>query len=233
MKTITKHTALSLPARHHLNVLGPWLKLIARSIIHAAAAESGADARARTFSVFSHLATMLFVQLAHALSLNDVCAWLRLTARAIAAFGVTPPSRNNLSHANRERKASFIETVFWRTLAHLQRCEPGFGTRRPGGTARRLLHRFKVRIHAVDATVRELVANCMDWAKHRRRSRSPREGLRQTASNELPAGRRSREAATESTPPRRCICASDWRAFCRLLPSWTPRANRGDWREPR
>ena len=91
------------------------------------------DAKARTFSVFSHLATMLFVQLAHALSLNDVCDWLRLKARAIAAFGVTPPSRNNLSHANRERKASFIETVFWRTLAHLQRCEPGFGTRRPGG----------------------------------------------------------------------------------------------------
>ena len=130
---------------------------------------------------------MLFVQLAHALSLNDVCDWLRLKARAIAAFGVTPPSRNNLSHANRERKASFIETVFWRTLAHLQRCEPGVGTRRPGGgSARRLLHRFKVRIHAIDSTVMELVANCMDWAKHRRRKAAAKMHLRLGLAGFLP-----------------------------------------------
>jgi hypothetical protein len=30
-----------------------------------------------------HFGTMVFVQLAHALSLNDVCDWLRLKARAI------------------------------------------------------------------------------------------------------------------------------------------------------
>lgn len=32
------------------------------------------------FSVLSHLGTMHFVQLAHALSLHDVCDWLRLKA---------------------------------------------------------------------------------------------------------------------------------------------------------
>jgi hypothetical protein len=168
---------------------------------------------------------MLFVQLAHALSLNDVCDWLRLKARAIAAFGLTPPSRNNLSNSNKVREAKFAELVFWRTLAHLQHGDASFGRHRPGGHAgRSLLHRFKVRIHAVDSTVMELVANCMNWAKHRRRKAAAKMHLRLGLNSFLPtfaivdpageprrlagaeidcrsqpAGRSSREAAAEST----------------------------------
>ena len=139
------------------------LKFIPRDIIHKTAKETGVDLKARSYSVRSHLGTMVFVQLAHALSLNDVCDWLRLKARAIAAFGLTPPSRNNLSNSNKVRDAKFPELVFWRTLAHLQHCDASFGRQRPGGNAgRSLLHRFKVRIHAVDSTVMELVANCMN-----------------------------------------------------------------------
>lgn len=105
------------PARHHINVLGQLLKLIPRSIIGAAARQTGVAAKARSYSVLSHLGTMLFAQLAHALSLNDICDWLRLKSRAIAAYGLTPPSRNNLSHANKVRDARFAEQVFcarWR-----------------------------------------------------------------------------------------------------------------------
>lgn len=54
------------------------------------------------------------------------------------------------------RDAKFAELVFWRTLAHLQHCDASFGRQRLGGGARSLLHRFKVRIHAVDSTVMEL-----------------------------------------------------------------------------
>jgi hypothetical protein len=71
--------------------------------------------------MLSHLGTMIFAQLAHALSLNDVCDWLRFKARATAAFGLTPPLRNNLSNSNDVRSSKFAELVFWRTLAHLQR----------------------------------------------------------------------------------------------------------------
>lgn len=96
------------------------LKFIPRDIIHRTTRETGVDVKARTYSVLSHLGTMLFAQLSHALSLNDVCDWLRLKAHAIAAFGLTPPSRNNLSNSNKVRDAKFAELVFWRTLAHLQ-----------------------------------------------------------------------------------------------------------------
>jgi len=146
----TKHTQATQPARHHINVLGQFLKLIPRGIINAAAKETCNDAKARSYSPLSHLGTLLFAQLAHALSLNDVCDWLRLKTRAIAAFGLTPPSRNNLSNANKVRDAKCAELTFWRTLEHFRHHDPSFGRSRPQGGSGRLLHRFKASIHAVD-----------------------------------------------------------------------------------
>lgn len=184
MTTIPAHSPSARPVRHHINVLGQLLKYIPRSIVNAAATAHGVEAKARSFSVWSHMAAMVFVQLAHALSLNDVCDWLRLKVRAITGLGLKPPSRNNLSHANKVRPAAFIETVFWKTLEHLQRCEPGFGGKRKG---RRMLHRFKANVHAVDSTTMELVANCMDWAQHRRRKAAAKMHLRLSVASFLPS----------------------------------------------
>lgn len=184
------------------------LKFIPRDIIHRTARETGVDVKARTYSVLSHLGTMLFVQLAHALSLNDVCDWLRLKARAIAAFGLTPPSRNNLSNSNKVRDAKFAELVFWRTLAHLQHHDRSFGRQRPGGNAgRSLLHRFKVRIHAVDSTVMELVANCMNWAKHRRRKAAAKMHLRLGLGSFLPTFAIVDTAGEHDNKRAREVCA--------------------------
>ena len=99
---------------------------------------------------------MLFAQLLHAIRLNDVCDSLRLKAAALSRLQIVPPSRNTLSHANKVRSADFIETLFWSVLEHLQNIHPGFATGKKG---KGLLRRFKVRIHAVDFTVMELVAN--------------------------------------------------------------------------
>ncbi len=151
--------------------------------MNAAAARHGIGAKARSFSVWSHLKTMIFAQLAHALSLKYVCDWLRLKARANAGIGMTPPSRNNLSHANKGRPAAFVQEVFWKTLADCQRCEPGFGAKRKG---RPLLHRFKVKVHAVDSTTIDLVANCFDWAQHRRRKAAAKMHLRLEVGSFLP-----------------------------------------------
>ena len=191
------------PARHHINVLGQLLKYIPRSIVSAAATRHGVDAKARSFSVWSHMAAMIFVQLAHALSLNDVCDWLRLKVRAIAGLGITPPSRNNLSHANKVRPAAFIETVFWKTLDHFHRCEPAFGGKRRG----RRLHRFKVNVHAVDSTTMELVANCMDWAQHRQRKAAAKLHLRLSVGSFLPSFAIVDTAGENDNKRAREVCA--------------------------
>jgi hypothetical protein len=172
------------PTRANVIVFKQILNFIPRHLISRHARETGVDAKARTFSVTSHLAAMLFAQLSHAIGLNDLCDWLRLKAAALARFGLTPPARNTLSHANKERDAAFVEKLFWSTLGHLQHTCPDFTHGRKG---KGLLRRFKVKIHAVDSTTMQLVANCMDWAKHRRRKAAAKMHLRLDLHSYLPS----------------------------------------------
>jgi hypothetical protein len=51
-------------------------------------------------------------------------------------------------------------------VEHLCKLAPSFGA---GRIRRGYLRRFNAAIYAVDSTTVQLVANCMDWAKHRRR----------------------------------------------------------------
>ena len=171
------------PTRANLVVLKQMLNLIPLGMINRIARETGVEQKSRTFSPTSHLAAMLFAQLSRAMGLNDVCDWLRLKTAALARFGVTPPSRNGLSNANKERDAQFAEKLFWETLGHLQHACPSFASGRKG---KGLLRRFKVKIHAVDSTVMQLVASCMDWAKHRRRKAAAKMHLRLDLHSFLP-----------------------------------------------
>jgi hypothetical protein len=109
---------------------------------------------------------MLYAQFTHALGLNDVCDALRANRSAMAGIrGAQPPSRNGLSHANKTRNPKIAEELFWSMLSHLERQRPGFG----GAQFGRLPRRFKKVVHVVDSTTIKLFANCMDWARHRRR----------------------------------------------------------------
>lgn len=193
------------PARSNVIVLKQLLNHIPLGLINRIARETGVADKARTFSVLSHLTAMLFAQLCHAISLNDVCDWLRLKAAAIARFGVTPPSRNNLSHANKERDAEFAEKLFWAELAHLQHACPDFAAGRKGKGS---LRRFKVRIHAVDSTTIQLVANCMDWAKHRRRKAAAKMHLRLDLHTFLPSFVIVDTAAQHDNRRAREVCAN-------------------------
>jgi hypothetical protein len=96
--------------------------------------------------------------------------------------GATPPSRNGFSNANRERSAVMAERLFWSVLEHLKTQSPGFAA----GPKRGPAFRFKVPIHIVDTTVMELVANCMDWAKHRRRKAAAKTHMRLNLQSLLP-----------------------------------------------
>jgi len=193
------------PTRANVVVLKQMLNLIPRGMINRHARETGVEAKARTFSVVSHLSAMLFAQLSHAIGLNDVCDWLRLKSGVLARFGVTPPSKNALSHANKERSAEFAEKLFWSVLGHLQHASPDFAAGRKG---KGLLRRFKVRIHAVDSTVIQLVANCMDWAKHRRRKAAAKMHLRLDLHSFLPSFAIVDTAAHHDNKRAREVCAT-------------------------
>ena len=154
------------PTRAKLSVFRQLCNLIPNHLVPQLARQHGVEEKARTFSPWSQVVALLYAQFTHAVGLNDVCDALRLHSGPLSAIrGAAPPSRNGFSHANRQRDPALAEDLFWRMLAHLKGLCPAFA----GGAGRRLAGRFTRSIQVVDSTVLELVASCLDWAKHRRR----------------------------------------------------------------
>ena len=170
-----------LQRSHSFEVLRQICNLIPPFLVSKVARQYGVDKRARAFTPWSHVVAMLYAQLTHAIGLNDVCDALRLLRGPLSAIrGAVGPSPNGLSHANRVRDARMAEQLLWEQLDHLQSLSPAF---RAGG---RRLPRFKRRLHVVDSTVITLVANCMSWAKHRRRKAATKLHLRLDLQSLLP-----------------------------------------------
>jgi hypothetical protein len=144
--------------------------------------------------------------LTHAIGLNDVCDALNVHSGPLSAIrGATAPSRNGLSHASKERKAALGEKLFWAVLGHLQSLSPGFGLGRRG---KGLTRRFRRTIHVLDSTTIELIASCMDWAKHRRRKAAAKCHMRLDLQSFLPRFVLI-DVAREADPKRaREVCAA-------------------------
>jgi len=151
--------------RGKFSIVKQVCELIPPHLVSTLARKHGVSEKSRTFSPWSHVVSLLYAQLAHAMSLNDVCDALRIHRTPLSMIrGATPPSRNTLSHANRVRDAAMAEELFWSVLAHLQTICPAFAGKNYNGFPRR----FKRVIHVVDSTTIKLVANCVDWARHKR-----------------------------------------------------------------
>ena len=147
-------------------VLQELCNLIPTHLVRQLVHEHKSEGHARTFSHWSQIVSLIFAKLTHSFGLNDVCDALGLYSGPLSAIrGASVPSRNNLSHANRVRPAGIAQDLFWRVLEELRRRSPAFGQRRFPGKLKKL----KRTISLLDSTVIELVANCMDWASHRRR----------------------------------------------------------------
>jgi hypothetical protein len=181
MKTNRRH----IPAGYSYTILKQLCNIIPGHMVHDLAEEYGVDEQSRTFSPWSHVVAQIHAQVTHAIGLNDVCDSLQMNAGVLATIrGATPPSRNNLSHANKIRDCAMAQSLYWAMMEHLMETTPGFAK---GKVRRRFLRRFHKTIHAVDSTTIQLVANCMDWAKHRRRKAAAKCHMRLNLQSFLPA----------------------------------------------
>jgi len=172
------------PATHPYSILKQLCNLIPGHLVGNLAKEFRVDTQSRTFTAWSHVVCLLFAQVTHAIGLNDVCDALRMNTETLSTIrGAHPPSRNNLSHANRTRDCSMAEALYWRMMKHLMTQSPAFAR---GKVRRGYLRRFHKAIHAIDSTTIQLVANCMDWAKHRRRKAAAKCHLRLNLQSFLP-----------------------------------------------
>jgi hypothetical protein len=192
------------PTRSRFNVLRQICNLIPEHEVSKVARQTGVVDQSRTFSPWSHTVSLVDAQLTHCIGLNDLCDSLRLHSGPLSTIrGATAPSRNGLSHANRVRSAEMAEKLFWRMLDHVTQQSPGFAS----GSRRRPAFRFKMPIHVIDSTTLELVANCMDWAKHRRRKAAAKTHLRLNFQSLLPGFVIVDTAAEHDNTRARELCA--------------------------
>ena len=169
--------------RSKFSTLKQICELIPGHLVAKLARKHGVDEQARSFKPWSHVVALLYAQLAHAIGLNNVSDALRLHRGKLGTIrGATPPARNTLSHANKIRSAQMAEDLFWSVLDRLRTISPSFG----GKTYKGFPRRFKRMIHAVDSSTIQLVANCMDWAKHRRRKAAAKLHMRLDLQSFLP-----------------------------------------------
>ena len=193
------------PTKHSNVVFNQLCKLIPVGMVRNLASEYGVDKKCRTFSAWSHVVSLLYAQLTHSIGLNDVCDALRHhSAKLFAIRGATPPSRNGLSNANKTRDADMMEALFWKMLTHLQHQFPQFG---PAGSYSKLPRRFKKAIYSVDSSTITLVANCMDWAKHRRRKAAAKLHLRLNLQTFLPSFAVIEEGSHHDSSRMMALCA--------------------------
>ncbi len=134
-----------VPTVSKLTVLRQLCNYIPPHLVPQVARDTGVDEQARTFSPWSHGVSLGCAQLTHRIGLNDVCDALQLNSGPLSALrGAPPPSRNNLSHANKVRDAAMAEQLFWAMVEHLGEMSPGFVS---GKAGKRFLRRLKRKIH--------------------------------------------------------------------------------------
>jgi len=192
------------PAKKQFSILKQVCELIPRNLVSQLAKEYGVDKQSRRFTPWSHVVSMIFAQLSHALSLNDIADTLTNHKSVLSGMRrAVAPSRNGLSHANKIRNADMAEALFWKTFAHLQTISPKFGL---GKNYSGFPKRFKRTIHVLDSSTIQLVSNCMDWAKHRRRKAAAKLHLRLNLGSFLPGFVLVKQASTHDSTEARALC---------------------------
>lgn len=186
-------------------VLAQLCKLIPSHATSRIVRDLGDEKRARSYSAWSHVVALLHAQLCHSISLADVCDAMALRLSRLSHIrGAVPPVRNTLSHANTKRNPELMERLFWETLMHFENTAPRFG---PKGRYSGVPRRFKRAIHAIDSSTIALVANCIDWAKHRRRKAAAKLHLRLDLQCFLPRFAIVEEASHHDNTRARELCA--------------------------
>jgi uncharacterized protein DUF4372 len=110
--TTTKEVILK-SVKTNISTLRQIIELIPGHTVRKLAEKYGVDKQARTFTPWSHITTMMYSQLVHSLSFNDVCDTLTNHQNELETIrGAVPPSRNGLSHANKIRNADFMREDF-------------------------------------------------------------------------------------------------------------------------
>ena len=192
-------------SKNTLTILYQICKLIPPNMVQKLSRKHGVDKKCRSNTPWSHVVSMIYMQLARCVSLNDVCDSLKIHRGYLATIRhAAPLSRNGLAYANKERNASMAEDLFWTMFAHLQNLSPKFGYNHG---YKGIPRRFKKTINILDSTTIKLVVNCIDWATHRRRKAAVKLHMNLNPQTFMPRLIIIDNAAAHDTTQSRALCA--------------------------
>lgn len=122
--------------------------------------EEGGERCAKGFTCRMQLVAMLYLQLAQAKSLAEICDGLRLTCGKLNHLGITAaPAKSSLAYANEHRSAKIYERLYYATLQQAKAWRPGKKRR----------FRFRQPLFTLDSTTLELCATLFPWAHYQQR----------------------------------------------------------------
>jgi hypothetical protein len=135
------------------------LALIDRNIFSKIVTNHQSDKHNKGINSWTHLVTMLFMQLAKANSLRDISNGLRSATGNLNHLGVKKaPSRSSLSYINANRSYKIFMELYFELL---DKYEPSLARRR------KYAKRLKRKIFIMDSSVIPLCLSLFDWAKYR------------------------------------------------------------------
>jgi len=122
--------------------------------------EHKGDKGTRNFSTRNLLSVMLYVHMASKQSLRDIIDSLESRSNLWYHLGLNSLSRNNLSHALKNRSHKIFERTFYSLLSKLQN-ERGFVNDKR--------FKFKMPVRSLDSTTISLCLTLFDWATFRKK----------------------------------------------------------------
>lgn len=173
---------LSKATKTVYTILRQIATLIPREFVEDAALEH--KVQWRSFDPWSHLLTLVIVQLSRQESLNGICDVARALEYEWKRAGLELPHRNTLSNANTRRIPEVAEDVFWRILGYFKAMSPDFCTERFEGYLSRIK---KHRIFLLDSSTIQLTLDCFDWARHRRQKAAAKLHMTMELASRLPS----------------------------------------------
>lgn len=135
------------------------LQLIDRNLFSSLVNKHQTDKYSKGINSWTHLVSMLFMQLASAKSLRDISNGLRSATGNLSHLGVAKaPCKSSLSYINAHRSYEVFMDLYF---ALLDKYEPSLGRKR------KYARRLKRKIFIMDASIIPLCLSLFDWAKFR------------------------------------------------------------------
>lgn len=148
-------------SQSNISLFAQALGLIDRNLFKKIVTKYNTDKHHKGINSWTHLVTMLFMQLAGATSVRDISNGLRSATGNLSHLGVAvAPSKSSISYINQHRTFEIFRDMYFSLLDQL---EPSL--RRKRQYARQL----KRKIFIMDASIIPLSLSLFDWAKFRKK----------------------------------------------------------------